>query len=342
MLSQLAQRAAGRVFMRRYVHGGRYAVYDRTRADRQRTLAADRRTGFDWTLFQLMLSDEARLAAYRRDIAAVVAGKRVLEVGPGPEAVLARMCLAAGAASVLSVEGDPWVAEAASRRMRAVAPGAPWRLLSTMSTELTVDDVGHRDVDVLVLEVYDSIAGMEHVVETVADLRARGFTFGSVISRGFQTLVAPARRPAPESMSGVERLALGWPVRAAAAGRRAATSPATLHGRPDQVLGHELAQRQPWQSCDLESGLPCRTEPELRFSVPDLARVDGVLFSNRFLFHTGELDTAATPTHWGVYFQPLPLEGPATGPGVVTVSTDVPDPGQPSRWTLRATSVAGR
>ena len=60
-----------------------------------------------------MLRDQARIGAYRRDIFATVPGKRVLEIGPGPAAVLSRLCLAAGAASVISVEGDPWVAEQA-------------------------------------------------------------------------------------------------------------------------------------------------------------------------------------------------------------------------------------
>ena len=110
-----AQRAMGLWFSRRYVEGERYACYNQTADEERRKTAAERRTGFDWLLFQVMLSDQARIDAYRRDIAATVPGKRVLEVGPGPAAVLSRLCLDAGAASVLSVEGDPWVAEHAER-----------------------------------------------------------------------------------------------------------------------------------------------------------------------------------------------------------------------------------
>lgn len=108
-----------------------------------------------------MLSDQARIGAYRRDIVTSVPGKRVLEVGPGPRAVLSRMCLNAGAASVVSVEGDPWVAERAERCLRRERRHAGrWRIVPTMSNDITVDDVdGDPHFDVLVLEVYDTIVG---------------------------------------------------------------------------------------------------------------------------------------------------------------------------------------
>src|SRR5215217_4065739 len=121
---------------------------------------AERRTGFDWLLFQLMLSDQARFGAYRRDIVATVPGKRVLEIGPGPAAVLSRLCLDAGAASVISVEGDPWVSKHAERRLlRERQHAGRWRIVPALSTDLEDEDVdGDPQFDVLVLEVYDTIA----------------------------------------------------------------------------------------------------------------------------------------------------------------------------------------
>src|ERR687897_637403 len=125
-----AQRAMGAWFSRRYIEGGRYACYNEATDEKRRSTAAERRTGFDWLLFQLMLSDQARFGAYRRDIVATVPGKRVLEIGPGPAAVLSRLCLDAGAASVISVEGDPWVAAHAERRLlRERRYAGRWRVI---------------------------------------------------------------------------------------------------------------------------------------------------------------------------------------------------------------------
>jgi hypothetical protein len=94
-------------FSLRYIEGRRYACYNEAADERRRSTAAERRTGFDWLLFQLMLRDQARIDAYRRDIVATVPGKRVSEIGPGPAAVLSRLCLEAGAASVIFRKGPP-------------------------------------------------------------------------------------------------------------------------------------------------------------------------------------------------------------------------------------------
>ena len=66
------QRATGLWFSRRYIEGGRYACYSQAADEKRRATAAERRTNFDWLLFQMMLSDKARLDAYRRDIFATV------------------------------------------------------------------------------------------------------------------------------------------------------------------------------------------------------------------------------------------------------------------------------
>jgi len=186
-------RAAGRWFARRYVAGGRYACHDETADEASRTTAAERRTGFDWLLFQMMLDDAPRLSAYRQDLRALAPGARVLEIGPGPEAVLSRAALDAGAAEVVSVEGDPWVARRAERRLaRERRHAGRWRILPAMSSSVTPSDVeGDPHFDQLLLEVYDTIASREQVVETVTDLRRRGFSFDAVVSRGFETFVAP-------------------------------------------------------------------------------------------------------------------------------------------------------
>ncbi len=59
---------------------------------------------YDDMLYYAMSSDEVRNEAYRKAIGAAVKDRVVLEVGTGPDAVLARMCVEAGARQVYAVE----------------------------------------------------------------------------------------------------------------------------------------------------------------------------------------------------------------------------------------------
>ena len=118
MFAQSGQRLIGRLFDALYVAGGRYAVYDQSRYVEAHRTPEKRATGFDWTLYQVMVSDQARVGAYRKDIEARVAGRTVLEVGPGPHAALTIIAAEAGAASILSIEANGWAAEEARRRVR--------------------------------------------------------------------------------------------------------------------------------------------------------------------------------------------------------------------------------
>ncbi len=66
---------------------------------------------YDEWLYGLMNTEPVRLAAYRAAFAEAVPGKVVLDIGTGEDAVLARLCVEAGAAHVYAVE----VLEAAAR-----------------------------------------------------------------------------------------------------------------------------------------------------------------------------------------------------------------------------------
>jgi predicted nicotinamide N-methyase len=335
-----ARRAMGMWFSRRYVAGGRYACYNEAADEKRRSTAAERRTGFDWLLFQLMLRDQARIDAYRRDILATVPGKRVLEIGPGPVAVLSRLCLDAGAASVISVEGDPWVAKQAERRLlRERQHAGRWRIVPTLSTDLALEDIeGDPHFDVLVLEVYDTIASREHVVETVADLRRRGFSFDAVVSRGFETWAGPAASPPAKPLSWAERLLFGWGAGSVShVERQLRNQRSTLHGDLNLIESLRLASAKAWQTADFETTEPAHTEAVLTFDLDDPDRYGGFLLHNRLLFRNGVLDTSVTSTHWGVYFVPLSLPRDAVGDARrVTLRTVVTDPARPSSFTLQA------
>jgi hypothetical protein len=365
--AHLLHRGFGWVFGRLYVQGARYTCYDQSRYLARHPTPARRALGFDWALYQVMLSDRARVRAYRRDIEATVRGKTVLEIGPGPTAVFTRVAAEAGAELVVSVEATAWVAREAGRRVRRF--GSTVVVLNRHSDDLTAAEVGgRRHFDVLVVESYHAIAGQEGVVETLRRLRDNGFTFTEVISRGFSTLVAPSAAPESGPMTAVERWAMGWPAdrrRAdAAMGERASS----LHGDMDRIADRRLAPAQVWQQADLESGAGARTAASLTFDIERAEDYAGLQFSNHFNFHRGVLDTGTTPTSWGTFFVPLPIlaeaagpgrpgsaagpdrpgsaagpdrPGSAVGPAVFTLATRLPDPGHSATVELRARLADG-
>ncbi|HEY5846011.1 MAG TPA: hypothetical protein VIT42_04380, partial [Microlunatus sp.] len=98
------QRALGRAFDLLYVNGSRYACYDQTAYLSRHPTPELRAVGFDWTLYEVMAGERARVRAYRHDIEATVRGKTVLEIGPGPTPVFTQIAAEAGAELVVAVE----------------------------------------------------------------------------------------------------------------------------------------------------------------------------------------------------------------------------------------------
>lgn len=341
---QPPQRFLGWLFDRVWVEGGRYGCYNQQPYLTEYATARERRTGFDWTLYQVMLSDHARIAPYRRDIEATVPGRTVLEIGPGPAAVLTRIAVEAGAKKIIAVDGNPWAAEAAARRLRRDGvPESRAKVVAAYSDDLTQEHTdGLRHFDVLILETYHAIASQEQVIETIASLRALGFSFDKVISRGFTTYVAPARAPRPRDMTAVERALMRWPARADAAAAAMRSHSSSLHGDVPLISSLLLAEPQTWQRCDLENGEPATTATELVFELTDAGTYGGLLFWNDFWFHGEMLNTLDTPTCWGVFFVPLPIALPAgTETTTLRLATEEIRPQEPSALRLRA-SVGDR
>ena len=332
MIAQIRQRLVGYLFNLLYVAGRRYAVYDQSGYVEQHRTPDERATGFDWTLYQVMVSDRARVGAYRKDIEALVPGRTVLEIGPGPHAALTVLAAEAGAASILSIEANEWAAAEARRRVRRF--GDRVQVVAGHTDQLSDEIVGQpRPFDILLIECYHAIASQERVVETISSLRARGWSFDTVISKGFTTFVAPAAGPSSSRMTWLERLVGGWP-----AGRRAADAAmaerwSSLHGDLAAVAARRLAPAVAWQWCDFEGDGRLNTEATLRFPVERVEDFAGLQFFNHFDFHHGHLDTGETPTDWGVYFVPMAFDDaarPGSGPGELVLRTSQPDPEQPS------------
>ena len=77
---------------------------------------------YDELLYYAMTHDERRNAAYREAIGRAVAGKVVLDLGTGADAVLARLCVDAGAQRVYAIEANDERLSPSDRARRDARP----------------------------------------------------------------------------------------------------------------------------------------------------------------------------------------------------------------------------
>jgi amino acid adenylation domain-containing protein len=112
---------------------------------------------YDEIAYHAMTSDERRNISYREAIAAKVRDKVVLEVGTGPEALLSRFCVEAGARKVYAVEILEDTFAKASARVRECALQDRIELIFGDATQI---DLPER-ADVCVSEIVGAIGGCE-------------------------------------------------------------------------------------------------------------------------------------------------------------------------------------
>ena len=229
----------------------------------------------DEAVYAGLKSDDVRMSAYLRAIARAAPGKRVLDVGTGPEALLAVAAAKAGATSVVACEVNAATAALARKAVEAAGVADVVSVVAGHSAEL---DLGA--VDLVVSEIVGDLASEEGMAATLAALPpsvvARTGAW-SVPARA-ETWVAPAslRLPAGGDGSSDVRLPMVPPPACVLGERRLMESvdardlrleqtrvhswtvgaPATLTGffcAPKIVLDDEIAidcwtERTSWRS----------------------------------------------------------------------------------------------
>ena len=153
---------------------------------------------FDEGAYKAMRDDERRTPLFQRAIEKRFDGKQgelvVLDIGTGPEALLALMAARAGARKVYAIEANP---EVAKRAVQAIAnaedvkPGTV-TLVVGFSTEVILPE----KVDLVLAEIVGSVASEEGAYATIRDAQARHlkdpYSASSYIPISIQTVAAPA------------------------------------------------------------------------------------------------------------------------------------------------------
>lgn len=112
---------------------------------------------YDDVVYGAMAAHDERNRSYRLAAERRVAGKVVLEIGPGPEAVLARLCVAAGARKVYAIEISPETAMRARSRVAELGLGERIEIITGDAAGLVLPE----PADVCVSEIVGSIGGSE-------------------------------------------------------------------------------------------------------------------------------------------------------------------------------------
>lgn len=146
---------------------------------------------YDELAYHAMTTDERRNESYRAAIRAAVPGRVVLEVGTGPEALLARFCIEAGARRVYAVEMLDDTYAKACRRVREL--GLEDRIL-VIHGDATTIDLPERP-DVCVSEIVGALGGCEGAAVILNGVRPLLQPGASMVPRRGVTLYAPVELP---------------------------------------------------------------------------------------------------------------------------------------------------
>ena len=142
--------------------------------------------------FHAMTHDERRNAVYRQAIDAHVKGRVVLEIGTGRDAILARLCAAAGARKVYAFESLPAMYEAARATVSRLGLADIIEVIHADAREATLPEL----VDVCVANVLGAIGGSEGAAVIIDGARRFLAPGGVMIPNRSHTLMAAASLPA--------------------------------------------------------------------------------------------------------------------------------------------------
>lgn len=292
---------------------------------------------YDRTLYSAMLADTVRNAGFSRALAALAAGRRVLDIGTGPDLLWARESLRLGANHVVAVEVMDESFRSARANVERWGLGADVTLLHGLSTELTIDP----KVDLCVAEVIGSVAGAEGAAVVFADARERHMVEGGiVIPHRAQTLVGGAclqdalggRAPAftPGSVPLIERVF------------RSNGGPFDVRLRIQNVdASAVITSHAPVEINEFNGSLAVSQSRHVRLTVREPGRLDGLLGWTKLWFVEGDdgLNTLYVPTNWATIFFPLFDEPVAVEPGDemdVSFAANVSDDGRHPDYRFEA------
>jgi amino acid adenylation domain-containing protein len=146
---------------------------------------------YDDLAYHAMTSDERRNESYRAAIREHVRDKVVVEVGTGPEAILSRFCVEAGARKVYAIELLPDTYAKACKRVAELGLDHHIEVILGDATKIDLPEL----VDVCVSEIVGGIGGSEGAAMIMNGVRRLLKDDAVMIPRRSTTMFAPVQLP---------------------------------------------------------------------------------------------------------------------------------------------------
>ena len=265
---------------------------------------------YDDLLYYAMTNDRPRTDAYRAAIERVVPGRTVLDIGTGADAILARMCLDAGARHVYAVERLDFAYRAARTLLKRLRLESSITLLHGDVKDVRLSE----PVDVCVSEILGMIASAEGAVSILNE--ARRFLAPGGVSVPWRASTRMAAVTLPEDVvSGAHLSALSEP----------------LVERVFEAVGHPFDVRlavknlsrecllSDWHSFEeLDFSAPIEAECRSvhRLEITKTARLQGLVLWLHVVVGAGlEVDALEDNTSWLPVFFPAFFPGQDVEPG---------------------------
>ena len=305
--------------------------------------ALDATAVYDPAMYHGMLLDHTRVDAYRAALSRHAAGRRVLDIGTGDSAVLARLALRAGAVAATGIEANPESFRIAAELAHDPALDGKLHIVQGFSTDCSCDD--QPRFDLLVHEIIGSIGSEEGAPAVVADAKRRLLTADALhIPSVCKTLLSPVMPLGP--LGKLDTLA----------SRLMCTGVTS----PDQVgvyfavnfpKAKRLAAPQLFESFEFAADMELVQRRELRFRVeaspdaaPDPLLFDGfVLWIELTVDADQVIDTLSQVTSWApVYVKLLPQPVALKVGDLLLVQAEVDAESMTSKYRLHVTLPSGQ
>lgn len=161
---------------------------------------------YDDVVYQAMAGDRGRNARYGEGFQRHLPGQTVLEVGPGPYAILSRMAVEAGARHVYAVEINP---EIAARARAAVAEAEMQDRITVLTGDAT-EVALPEPVDWCISEIVGGIGGSEGAAAILNAVRAKLRKPENMLPRSSVTRIAAVDLPLSQIDPGFSPVAAGY------------------------------------------------------------------------------------------------------------------------------------
>ncbi|SNR80214.1 non-ribosomal peptide synthetase [Puniceibacterium sediminis] len=161
---------------------------------------------YDDVVYQAMAGDRGRNARYGEGFQRHLPGQVVLEVGPGPYAILSRMAIEAGARHVYAVEINPEIADRA--RLAVAEAGLQDRI--TVLTGDATEVVLPEPADWCISEIVGGIGGSEGAASILNGVRAKLRQPENMLPRSSVTRIAAVDLPLSQIDPGFSTVAADY------------------------------------------------------------------------------------------------------------------------------------